>query len=148
MDVARLSLFNLHIGVQRQEFVSHHRKVKGHNSIPALQQLVLTAILTLSEAYGVTIHAKAVELARPKSVSLGAIYYTLDRLEEKGFVSSWLASPTAERGHRAKRRYRLEALGERAPSESVPKSQKEMNLGNAFTEKAYFGRWRRMASIR
>lgn len=99
-------------------------KVKGHNSIPPLEQLVLTAILTLSEAYGVTIHAKAVELARPKSISLGAIYYTLDRLEEKGFVSSWLASPTAERGYRAKRCYRLEALGERALQESTATAQR------------------------
>jgi photosystem II stability/assembly factor-like uncharacterized protein len=41
------------------------------------------------------------------------------RLEDKGLVSSWLSEPTAERGGRAKRCYRLEALGERALQESA-----------------------------
>ena len=82
--------------------------------------MVLTAVLSLREdAYGVSIHAKVVELARPKSVSLGAVYVTLDRLEDKGLISSWLSEPTAERGGRAKRCYRLEALGERALEESA-----------------------------
>src|SRR5580698_1447122 len=85
-----------------------------------LEQLVLTAVLSLKEdAYGVTIHEKVAELARPKSVSLGAVYVTLDRLEDKGLVSSWLSEPTAERGGRAKRCYRLEALGEQALEESA-----------------------------
>ncbi len=84
------------------------------------EQLVLTAILALhGDAYGVTIHEKVQELSQPKSVTLGAIYVTLDRMEDKGFISSWLTEPTAERGGRAKRCYRLEALGERALEESA-----------------------------
>ena len=40
------------------------------DSLGQFEQLVLTAILTLRDnAYGVTIHAKVMELARPKSVS-------------------------------------------------------------------------------
>lgn len=90
------------------------------DSLGQFEQLVMTAILTLHDhAYGVTIHAKVEELARPKAVSLGAVYVTLDRLEDKGFVASWLSEPTAERGGRAKRCYRLEALGERALQESA-----------------------------
>jgi PadR family transcriptional regulator PadR len=90
------------------------------DSLGQFEQLVLTAILTLREdAYGVTIHAKVGEFARPKPVSLGAVYVTLDRLEDKGMVSSWLSDPTPERGGRAKRCYRLEALGERALQESA-----------------------------
>jgi DNA-binding PadR family transcriptional regulator len=89
-------------------------------SLGQFEQLVLTAVLSLREdAYGVSIHAKVVELARPKSVSLGAVYVTLDRLEDKGLISSWLSEPTTERGGRAKRCYRLEALGERALQESA-----------------------------
>jgi PadR family transcriptional regulator PadR len=89
-------------------------------SVGQFEQLVLTAILALREdAYGVTIHAKVEELARLKTVSLGAIYVTLDRLEDKGLVASWLSDPTPERGGRAKRCYRLEALGERALQESA-----------------------------
>ncbi len=90
------------------------------DSIGQFEQLVLTAVLSLKEdAYGVTIHEKVGELARPKSISLGAVYVTLDRLEDKGLVSSWLSEPRAERGGRAKRCYRMEALGERALQESA-----------------------------
>jgi DNA-binding PadR family transcriptional regulator len=89
-------------------------------SVGQFEQLVLTAILSLrDDAYGVSIHAKVGDLAKPKTISLGAIYVTLDRLEDKGYVASWLADPTPERGGRSKRFYRLEALGERALQESV-----------------------------
>lgn len=84
------------------------------------EQLVLAAILSLrDDAYGVTIHRKVEELSAPKPVALGAIYVTLDRLEDKGMVSSRLSDPTPERGGRAKRLYKLEALGERALQESA-----------------------------
>ena len=90
------------------------------DSLGQFEQLVLTAILSLrDDAYGVSIHSKVEELARPKSVALGAVYVTLDRLEDKGLVSSWLSDPTPERGGRSKRCYRLEALGERALQESA-----------------------------
>ena len=90
------------------------------DSLGQFEQLVLTSILTLREdAYGVTIHFKVEELARPKAISLGAVYVTLDRLEDKGLVASWLSDPTPERGGRAKRCYRLEALGEQALQESA-----------------------------
>lgn len=90
------------------------------DSLGQFEQLVLTAILTLREdAYGVTIHSKVQELAGPKTVSLGAVYVTLDRVEDKGLVASWLSDPTPERGGRAKRFYKLEAIGERALQESA-----------------------------
>jgi PadR family transcriptional regulator, regulatory protein PadR len=89
-------------------------------SLGQFEQLVLGAIIALREdAYGVTIHSKVQEMAQPKIVSLGAVYVTLDRLEDKGYVASWLSDPTAARGGRAKRCYRLEALGERAMQESA-----------------------------
>jgi PadR family transcriptional regulator PadR len=90
------------------------------DSLGQFEQLVMTAILGLrDDAYGVTIHSKVQELARPKAISLGAVYVTLDRLEDKGLVVSWMSDPTPERGGRAKRCYRLEALGERALQESA-----------------------------
>jgi len=89
-------------------------------SIGQFEQLILTAILVLGEnAYGVTIHSKAEELTKPKKVSLGAVYATLDRLEDKGLIGSWLSDPTPERGGRSKRHYRLENAGERALRESA-----------------------------
>jgi DNA-binding PadR family transcriptional regulator len=95
------------------------------DSCGQFEQLVLTAILTLGDdAYGVTIHRKVEALSKPKSVTLGAVYVTLDRLEDKGFLSSWLSEPTAERGGRAKRCYKVEAAGERALRESMATAQR------------------------
>ncbi len=94
-------------------------------TIGQFEQLVLTAILALPDnAYGVTIHQSVSALATPKRVSLGAVYATLDRLEDKGFVTSWLSDPTPERGGRSKRHYRLQAAGERALRESVLMSKR------------------------
>jgi PadR family transcriptional regulator, regulatory protein PadR len=84
-------------------------------SIGQFEHVVLAAVLALDDgAYGVTIHAKVEEFIAPRTVSLGAVYATLDRLEDKGLVRSWLSDPTPERGGRSKRHYRLEPYGERA----------------------------------
>ena len=42
------------------------------------------------------------------------VYTTLDRLEKKGLVTSWVGEPTPERGGRRKRFYRLEPAGAEA----------------------------------
>lgn len=88
-------------------------------SLGTFEQLVLTAIVTLGDdAYGVTIHGKVEALSAPKPVSLGAVYVTLDRLERKGLITSRQSDPTPERGGRAKRCFRLDAIGERALREA------------------------------
>jgi PadR family transcriptional regulator PadR len=46
-----------------------------------------------------------------RSISPGAIYPTMDRLEEKGYVSSYMGEPTRERGGRSRRHFRLEPAG-------------------------------------
>src|SRR5688572_1998690 len=90
------------------------------SSLGQFEQFVLTAVLSLDDnAYGVTIHEAVSELSAPKSVVLGAVYATLDRLEDKGFVTSRLSDPTPERGGRSKRHYRLTPIGERTLRESV-----------------------------
>jgi PadR family transcriptional regulator, regulatory protein PadR len=89
-------------------------------SIGQFEQLVLTAILQCGRnAYGVKIHESVETLSGGRSVALGAAYATLDRLEDKGLISSWLSDPTPERGGRSKRYYRLETDGERALRDSV-----------------------------
>jgi PadR family transcriptional regulator, regulatory protein PadR len=111
------------------------------DTLGQFEQLVLTAILSLrDDAYGVSIHAKAEELARPKPVSLGAIYVTLDRLEDKGLVSSRLSDPTPERGGRAKRCYQLEALGERALQESAVTAKRIWDETEAIWGKKIWGK--------
>ena len=44
-------------------------------------------------------------------LAIGAVYATLERLERKGYVSSWVGDPTAARGGRAKRFFKLESSG-------------------------------------
>ena len=81
--------------------------------------LVLLAILRLDgDAYGVTIR-DALEAETSREVALGAIYKTLGRLEDKGYVSSKLGDPSPQRGGRRKKLYRLEALGSRALRQSM-----------------------------
>ena len=94
-------------------------------------------------AYGVTIHARVEQLSHPRTVSLGAVYVTLDRLEEKGFVSSQLSDPTPERGGRAKRCYRVEGAGERALQEAVLATRRmSLALGDVWGAE-WERRWRK-----
>jgi|SRR5436189_2956792 len=80
---------------------------KASKYIGEFEELVLLAILGQGEgAYGVTIH-KALEDATNRSITIGSLYTTLSRLEEKGLVESWIGEPTAERGGRAKRHYKV-----------------------------------------
>ena len=80
------------------------------------EQLALTAILPCLTTLTAS---PSIRSALPAGVSLGAVYATLDRLEDKGLVASWLSDPTPERGGRSKRHYRLQAAGERALRESA-----------------------------
>jgi DNA-binding PadR family transcriptional regulator len=102
-------------------YVGHYGDPMKKRDVPGqFEQLVLTAVLTLGEdAYGISIHHEVKQLAQPRAVSLGAVYVTLDRMEDKGFVRSWLSDPKPERGGRSKRQYRLEPSGEKALRESV-----------------------------
>jgi DNA-binding PadR family transcriptional regulator len=47
-------------------------------------------------------------------LTVGALYRTLDRLEDKGYVTSWFGDPTPERGGRAKRHFKVRPAGIRA----------------------------------
>lgn len=75
------------------------------------EQIVLLAVLRLGgEAYGVTIRAE-IGKRTGREIARGALHTTLDRLEEKGCLSSRMGDPTPQRGGRAKRYYTVTALG-------------------------------------
>jgi DNA-binding PadR family transcriptional regulator len=81
---------------------------KPSNYIGEFEELVLLAILNQGDnAYGVTIR-EALEEATGRSITIGSLYTTLSRLEDKGLVQSWIGEPTAERGGRAKRHYAVQ----------------------------------------
>jgi DNA-binding PadR family transcriptional regulator len=75
------------------------------------EQVVLLAVLRMEgAAYAVPVR-RELEARTRRSVARGALYVTLERLEHKGYVESWLAEPTPERGGRAKRFYRVRPAG-------------------------------------
>ena len=78
------------------------------------EQILLRSILRLGEtAYGIRVRAEIAEHTG-RSVAPGALYTTLERLEDKGFVTSRLGDPTPERGGRAKRYYKVNGSGIKA----------------------------------
>ena len=75
------------------------------------EQLLLFALVQLEgDAYGARIR-DAIERRTGRSVSPGAIYTALDRLETRGLVSSTLGDASPKRGGKRKRYYRLEPEG-------------------------------------
>src|SRR6266567_7373940 len=75
------------------------------------EYLLLTAAARLGEdAYGAAIREE-IEHATGGRCSIGALYTTLDRLEAKGFISTWMGDPTPQRGGRPKRMVRVTAKG-------------------------------------
>jgi PadR family transcriptional regulator, regulatory protein PadR len=74
-------------------------------SLGEFEQVVLLAILRLDEdAYGVSIRNE-IRDCTGRNAAPGALYNTLDRLEDKGMLSSRMGEATARRGGRAKRLY-------------------------------------------
>ena len=70
-----------------------------------LERLVLLAVVRLGDgAYGAEIQRELGDRTR-RAVTPGTIYPTLDRLEKKGLLRSWMGAATAERGGRSKRHY-------------------------------------------
>lgn len=104
---------------------------KPSNYIGEFEELVLLAILSQGDdAYGVTIR-QALEEATERSITIGSLYTTLSRLEEKGFVESWIGEPTAERGGRAKKHYRLKSVA-RNLLKRAQDSRQRLIIGNAL----------------
>ena len=78
------------------------------------EHIVLLAVLRLgSNAYGVTIWEE-IERRSRRSVMIGAVYTTLDRLEAKHYIVSRRGDPTPERGGRAKRYFKIAPSGAKA----------------------------------
>lgn len=78
------------------------------------EQLVMLAILRLEkQAYGMTVR-REIETRTGRESTIGAVYATLDRLENKGWVRSHESDPGAERGGRPRRIYQVTAAGDKA----------------------------------
>ena len=75
--------------------------------------LITTAAGLGDNAYGVAIRDE-IETAIQRKCSMGALYTTIDRLEAKGLLKTWVGEATPQRGGRGKRMVRVTAQGVRA----------------------------------
>ena len=77
------------------------------------EYLLLSAAARLGDdGYGAAIRQE-IERNTGHPCSVGALYTTLDRLEKKGFVKTWMGAATPERGGRPKRMVSVTAKGSR-----------------------------------
>ena len=78
------------------------------------EQLVLLALVRLGdEGYGANVR-REIETRAGRKLAISAVYTTLERLEQKGFVRSWIGDPTPQRGGRRRKYFALLPLGARA----------------------------------
>ena len=82
--------------------------------IGEFEELVLLTIATLGkDAYGVAIKEQ-IEQRADRSISTGALHSTISRLEDKGYLTSYMGEATAKRGGRKKRYFELTADAKQA----------------------------------
>lgn len=103
------------------------------NALGEFEMLVLAAVLRLGRgAYGAAVFGEVERTGR--TVSMGAVYTTLARLESRRLVTSRLGAPTRVRGGRRKRLYELTATGRSELATSLSRLQSllagtELQLG-------------------
>ena len=81
-----------------------------HRHLGDIELLVLSALMRLEDAYGVSI-SREIERQGKRLLALGSVYAALERLESKGLVESAMGAATPERGGRAKRHFRITGAG-------------------------------------
>lgn len=82
--------------------------------IGEFEYLLITAAARLGDqAYGAAIREE-IAAATGRSCSIGALYTTVDRLQTKGLIKTWMGDATPQRGGRAKRMIRVTPKGVQA----------------------------------
>jgi PadR family transcriptional regulator PadR len=106
-------------GVDARKFIPYTGINRMADHLGSFDLLVLLALLRLEEEkpYGVTISTE-IEQTTGRTVALATVYATLERLENRGLVSSRLGESTAQRGGRAKRHFRVTTNGVRQVREA------------------------------
>lgn len=81
------------------------------NYLNTFEEFVMLAVLRRRiDVYGIVIR-DMLESAIGKEVSIGAIYTTLDRLEEKGLVGHYQSDPEPVRGGRSRKMFFIKDAG-------------------------------------
>src|SRR5450432_3656062 len=78
------------------------------------EYLLITVAAGLRDnAYGASIRVE-LAVATRRRYSIGALYTTIDRLETKGLLATWMGDATPQRGGRSKRMVRVTPEGVQA----------------------------------
>jgi DNA-binding PadR family transcriptional regulator len=81
------------------------------------EYLLITAAAGLGDqAYGAAIREE-IETTTGRKCSIGALYTTIERLEKKGLLKTWMGEATPQRGGRSKRMIRVTPKGVHAARE-------------------------------
>lgn len=84
---------------------------------PSLGTLELAALLAVArlkdDAYGLAVRRDLADRTG-RDYSVGAVYTTLQRLEDKGFLRSRASDPLPVRGGRSRRQFAITGAGARA----------------------------------
>jgi len=99
--------------------VKHMSSPDPNSPIGEFEQMVLLALVRLGpEAYGATIK-REIETRTGRELSISAVYITLTRLEDKGFVKSHIGDPTPQRGGRRRKHVAILPAGRRAIAQAA-----------------------------
>jgi PadR family transcriptional regulator PadR len=103
----------------------------GKHQLGEFEEVVmLTVAILTSDAYGFAIITE-MEKRLNRNVSIGALQTVLKRLENKGYLSSWLGESTQARGGKRKRFYQVTASGKKVLLET---KEQRMNLWKAIPD--------------
>lgn len=117
-DTASRPIRSINTGFFDRHFVlynvSHMQPFPFGPIVGEFEQLVLLALLRLGNgAFGAAIHREIVARTG-RDLSASAVYVTLDRLEAKRMVCSYIGTATRQRGGRRRTHYLLDTAGQRA----------------------------------
>jgi DNA-binding PadR family transcriptional regulator len=95
----------------------HEKRGVSMEMLTKLEELILLSVWKLKEnAYGTTIY-KYITDVTDKKLSLGGVYFPLDRLAKKGYLRAYIGEATPERKGLSKRYYGLTDKGNQALGE-------------------------------
>jgi len=97
--------------LRRRNFFTILKEMTKREQLGSFELMVILVLIRLGDnAYGVPI-CEELEKRTGRDVAIGSVYAALERLQDKGFVTSELGEPTAERGGRAKKYFHVTARG-------------------------------------
>jgi PadR family transcriptional regulator, regulatory protein PadR len=105
------------------------------------EYLLITAATILGEnAYGVAMR-EAIVKTTGRTCSIGALYTTLDRLEAKGLIKTWMGEGTAQRGGRSKRMVHVTPAGTAAARKFYDSMTRISNRAPWAAQRTERARW-------